>query len=213
MSEEEAFLQAIRGEPDEPAHRLVYADWLEERGDPRAEYLRLGAQVAQAQARMRQLEEGFSPEWVASVRQGRFRWMDIKLRSGRDIHLRRLDQHHIYEGLLEGLPTTAMNRRIIEGIVNDARTRRGEEPFLIRPRETPISYSGDRPYPFGDPAELPGVACVGRFTSFTAARGGGDCSELVVIWFQDEFALPIASEAWEQLVAIDWNQHAIDGSY
>jgi uncharacterized protein (TIGR02996 family) len=40
MSEEEAFLRAIIEEPDEGSHRLVYADWLEERGDPRGEYLR-----------------------------------------------------------------------------------------------------------------------------------------------------------------------------
>src|SRR5262245_36198782 len=121
MSEEEAFLKAIRGEPDELAHRLVYADWLEERGDPRAEFVRLGAQVAQAQARMRQLKEGFSAEWVASMREGRFRWLDIKLRSGRNIHLRSLDQQHVYEGLLEGLPTTRLNRDIIDRLLNDVR--------------------------------------------------------------------------------------------
>src|SRR5262249_37671575 len=164
MNEEEAFLQAIRGEPDEPAHRLVYADWLEERGDPRAEFVRLGAQAAQMQARMRQLEEGFSPEWVASVREGRARPEEIKLRSGRSVSLRRLDQHSVYEVLFEGLPPTQLNQEIIEQIVDDARVRHGEEPFLIRPRETPITYRQTEPYPFGDPAELPSVACVGRFT-------------------------------------------------
>ena len=33
---EEAFLQAIFAEPAEDTHRLAYADWLEERGDPAA---------------------------------------------------------------------------------------------------------------------------------------------------------------------------------
>ena len=32
---DEAFLQAIRENPDDDAPRLIYADWLEERGDPR----------------------------------------------------------------------------------------------------------------------------------------------------------------------------------
>lgn len=32
MDHERAFLQAIREEPDEDAHRLIYADWLEEQG-------------------------------------------------------------------------------------------------------------------------------------------------------------------------------------
>jgi uncharacterized protein (TIGR02996 family) len=37
-----AFLDAIRAEPDEMAHRLVFADWLDEHGDEaRAEYIRL----------------------------------------------------------------------------------------------------------------------------------------------------------------------------
>src|SRR5205809_801969 len=38
--EEKAFLDAIRERPDDEAVRLVYADWLEERGDPLGEYIR-----------------------------------------------------------------------------------------------------------------------------------------------------------------------------
>jgi uncharacterized protein (TIGR02996 family) len=34
------FLRAILAAPDDAALRLVYADWLDERGDPRGEYLR-----------------------------------------------------------------------------------------------------------------------------------------------------------------------------
>src|SRR5260370_279371 len=46
MNDESAFLEAIAKTPDDDALRLVYADWLEERGDPRAEYLRLEVQLA-----------------------------------------------------------------------------------------------------------------------------------------------------------------------
>src|SRR5262245_29752123 len=35
------FLAAIRAEPEEDAPRLVFADWLDEHGDPRAEMIRL----------------------------------------------------------------------------------------------------------------------------------------------------------------------------
>src|SRR5262249_54858852 len=38
---EAAFLQAVRDEPEDDATRLVFADWLEERGDPRGELIRL----------------------------------------------------------------------------------------------------------------------------------------------------------------------------
>ena len=57
-----------------------------------------------------------------------------------------------YEGLLEGLPTTAMNRRRVEGIIAECRASRGEEPLLIQPTEKPIEWERDTPYPFGEPA-------------------------------------------------------------
>jgi uncharacterized protein (TIGR02996 family) len=42
MTHDEAFLQAILESPDDDAPRLVYADWLDEHGDPaRAEFIRL----------------------------------------------------------------------------------------------------------------------------------------------------------------------------
>jgi uncharacterized protein (TIGR02996 family) len=41
MRHDEAFLQAIIENPEDDAPRLVYADWLEERGDPRGEFIRL----------------------------------------------------------------------------------------------------------------------------------------------------------------------------
>jgi uncharacterized protein (TIGR02996 family) len=47
MNEERGFLKAVLERPDDDARKLVYADWLEERGDPRAEYLRLMMQVRQ----------------------------------------------------------------------------------------------------------------------------------------------------------------------
>src|SRR5262249_59933734 len=41
MAPDEAFLQAIRDEPDSDTPRLIYADWLEEHGQPaRAEFIR-----------------------------------------------------------------------------------------------------------------------------------------------------------------------------
>ena len=45
MTDERAFLTAILEQPDDDLRKLAYADWLEEQGDPRAEYLRLMMQV------------------------------------------------------------------------------------------------------------------------------------------------------------------------
>jgi uncharacterized protein (TIGR02996 family) len=41
MNSEAAFLRAIQERPSDASLRLVFADWLEERGDPRGEVLRL----------------------------------------------------------------------------------------------------------------------------------------------------------------------------
>jgi uncharacterized protein (TIGR02996 family) len=42
-----AFLQAIREHPDDDTHRLVYADWLDENGNPeRAEFIRVQTELA-----------------------------------------------------------------------------------------------------------------------------------------------------------------------
>lgn len=71
MSEEQAFLSAIVANPEDQTAKLVYADWLEERGDPRAEVVRLKVQVASladgwvaARDRLAQLEPTVSPRWL-----------------------------------------------------------------------------------------------------------------------------------------------------
>ena len=75
--DEEAFLVGIRRRPAENTIRLVYADWLQERGeDRRAEYLRVlcrwlachPAPDAQLIARERKLRAGLGRGWLARVR-------------------------------------------------------------------------------------------------------------------------------------------------
>jgi uncharacterized protein (TIGR02996 family) len=71
MSDDAAFLAALMAAPDDDATRLVYADWLDERGDRRADYLRAeylardegGAAVGRALA----MREGLDPGWVRAV--------------------------------------------------------------------------------------------------------------------------------------------------
>ena len=45
MIHEQAFLQQIQEEPENPLPRLIYADWLEERGNPRSELIRIQEQL------------------------------------------------------------------------------------------------------------------------------------------------------------------------
>ncbi len=75
MSDVLAFLRAVAEGPADEATRLVFADWLEERGDWRGEYLRLdcalqrpaakGEDRAATRARWQELRERLSPSWRA----------------------------------------------------------------------------------------------------------------------------------------------------
>jgi len=71
--DEETFLRMIASEDSDDA-RLVYADWLEERGDARAEYLRLevslhriGSRPSPERRRLAELAERIDPAWRRRV--------------------------------------------------------------------------------------------------------------------------------------------------
>jgi uncharacterized protein (TIGR02996 family) len=73
----EGFLQAILEEPDNDDVRLIYADWLQEQGDPRGEFIHLqvrrarrpaGEPVPEAESkREQQLREDHQREWVGEL--------------------------------------------------------------------------------------------------------------------------------------------------
>lgn len=46
MNDRDAFMAAITKEPDVDAHRLVFADWLEEHNDPLGEFIRVQCRLA-----------------------------------------------------------------------------------------------------------------------------------------------------------------------
>jgi uncharacterized protein (TIGR02996 family) len=79
MDHDEGLVQDIVAHPEDTALRLIYADWLEERDDPRSEFLRLEAQLAelkgrgnrrrrdQVRRRLRELRAAISPDWLARL--------------------------------------------------------------------------------------------------------------------------------------------------
>ena len=104
--EEAAFVEAIQAEAEPDSTFLVYADWLEERGDyVRAEYLRLAVELSQLsiklriegnpytspyiepiarnRIRMRELCSAISPGWLAQIHQGQIARCDFKTRKKR----------------------------------------------------------------------------------------------------------------------------------
>ncbi len=61
---EASFLQAIGDDPRDDAARLIYADWLEERGDARAEYIRNQCELT-ATPFLESRREGLLARWLA----------------------------------------------------------------------------------------------------------------------------------------------------
>lgn len=78
MDDEAAFLRAITESPGDDTPRLVFADWLDERGDPRSEWLRIQVHLARLAAsgswdpelvdRRRRLEADIDPAWLRAAR-------------------------------------------------------------------------------------------------------------------------------------------------
>ena len=137
----------------------------------------------------------------------------FELNSGRRIHLRELNQSLTYEGLLVGVPGTKLNQSLIAKALKEAiwNNREGA-PYLVEPKETPTEEDASPHSLFGSPARLPGVRCVGRFESFSWPKGAIlEESWILIVWFQDEFALPIDGEVLEKIKAMDWDKVANDG--
>src|SRR5437016_4037405 len=84
MSGDESFLQAIVEDPDDDGLRLVFADWLEERGDPRGEFIRLQCELARLpksdqrraplEARAAELLEQHEEAWLGPLRSWLLDW-------------------------------------------------------------------------------------------------------------------------------------------
>jgi hypothetical protein len=134
------------------------------------------------------------------------------LSDGRTVGLQSLKQWAVYAGILEGLPTRQFNDAELKRLVEEAEAQDRHPPFLIVPVQVPISYEGR--YPFGEPAKLPPIACIARFHSYAPARDASkDCSDLTVIWFQQDFAFPLDGSVEQAILAMNWNALARDVEY
>ena len=132
----------------------------------------------------------------------------ITLSTGCEVVLEELNQRLTYEGLIEGLPTTSMNKKYLDRLVAEQRQMRPKSPVhLLTPVGTPMKWRGEEWYPFGTPARLPGVTCIGRFGSRNSPLS---YTELTVIWLQNEFAMPIESSVLEEVVRLDWDALAAE---
>jgi len=155
--------------------------------------------------------------------------MKIKLNSVREIALARIEQWRSYAGVLAGMPNRAMNDRVIEGVRSRALQHclEGAAPYLVPPRLSPVERkpaSAEYLRLTGMTAEqsaardqqmhyeqLPAVVCVAVFDSGELAKPGSEpMSSLTLIWFQDEFALPVDAGVLAHIQALDWETLAVE---
>lgn len=155
--------------------------------------------------------------------------MNITLNGGREIALAHIEQWRAYAGVLAGMPNRALNDRVIE----DARSRalrhcmNGAAPVLLPPRLTPVerkpasaeylrltgmtaeqSAARDRQMHY---EQLPAVACVAVFNSDGLSKPDAEpYSSLTLIWFQDDFAMPVDAGVLAQIQALDWEALATE---
>jgi uncharacterized protein (TIGR02996 family) len=109
--DEPAFLASIAARPADALTRLVYADWLDERADPRGEYLRLLCAAAGWQTpaadrdtlldRIQRIGVELPPEWKAAVQHG------VNWRTLFEVNLRPLEQREYEEVYTFNPPATA----------------------------------------------------------------------------------------------------------
>ena len=142
---------------------------------------------------------------------------EIRLASGVDIRLYALFQYRTYSGLLEGLPTRALNKKLVGRALEYANVKLwlGGAPYLIPPVEAAIGLSKEDwflPEEEHEPVNIPPVVCLATFESLTPALDpDADFSSLNVVWFQKVFALPIDPGVLQEIRALDWRAHATDG--
>src|SRR5688572_29473172 len=112
-AEEMAFLALIREQPDDDGPRLIFADWLDECGDPRGEFIRLQCALARLPADDPRYEEL------------RKREQDLE------------DAHRaVWTEKLQGLVSGFEYRRgLLEAVTVDAQTfiERGQDLFRLGP--------------------------------------------------------------------------------
>lgn len=143
--------------------------------------------------------------------------MQITLNSGREIYLQDLTQGHTYAGLLVGVPDRQYNQELISYFRENARQEMDTYyAFVITPPVLEVLDRDGKKHTGrgGSQVErIPHIVCTALFRSKGIAREGDDdditfASVLTVVWFQENFAMPIDEVVLERIKTIDWERLA-----
>ncbi|MFL5331538.1 MAG: TIGR02996 domain-containing protein [Gemmataceae bacterium] len=141
----DSFLAAIRANPDDDIPRLIFADYLDERGDPRGEFIRIQTELAHGhpddrqqdtlRARERALLTEHEEEWFGPLAEQLYRgwfhrgFLEVSLNI-RDF----LDDHEILElPSVVGIhltPPSYMDAELVRGLVASSKCQRVRSLYL-----------------------------------------------------------------------------------
>ena len=129
--------------------------------------------------------------------------------------------------MLCGLPHTEINQRILEDLPKIAEKVFGvSHVYVINPEEQTIIHE-IKNYRFGQVIRLPKITCLALIDSFEIGNHESQSLldtlndenrilqfyEIALIWFQDEFAFPIANSVLEKLSNMSWKNVARNAGY
>jgi len=136
--------------------------------------------------------------------------MKIELNSGREIFLDSIYQYHTYGGLLAGYPNKEMNDRHIKNDMESALEQMNAEViYLVPPSLLEMEIDERARRHHKDAIRIPYITCYGQFeSSVITGDDRNDASWLTIIWYQDDFALPIEESVLEHIKTIDWDKVA-----
>lgn len=139
----------------------------------------------------------------------------ITLDCGRKIRIHRLVQFWTYGGLQVGYPNKSLNDRLLKNLVekNSSDPESGIKAILIDPPR-----KIERSRNFGEMREgpwesLPAITCIANLMSNDPLDDEDpfmNVSLLTVVWFQDQYAMPIDERALNQIRKIVWRSRAFD---
>ena len=165
--------------------------------------------------------------------------MIIKLDSGHNIRLAKLNQRYTYEGSLLGSPNEELNNELLEHYQSSVKeTFYLDNLYMIDPpaSNADTTFLGNI-YFEDDPLKkiatmntnqehidslgyvikrLPLMVCSALFISSPLKQKDKDAnfsdhSKLGVLWFQDAFAMPIDENIINHIKSVDWEKNAAAG--
>lgn len=205
--DDQSFLEAIQANPEDEVPRLVYADWLDDQGDPRGELIRVQCEIARSpdndpnrkrlEHRESELLEDYGETWLEPLRQ--LGAMGVSTRC-------------FHRGLLDHLKISA------EDFLNHAETLCQIEPAL-----TSVQFTDAVPHlkqwaEMQIPAQITSVDfSANQFTSLqcqmlaaSSITGQLKALDLKFNLLEDEAVAALCSANWPKLERLDLSSNRID---